>query len=97
MIALIEQLMGKGLAYAVDGDVYFEVQRFPAYGRLSGKNLDELLAGARVEVDERKRDPLRFRPVEGGEAGGALVAEPVGRGAARLAHRVLGDGDGASR
>lgn len=47
MIALIEHLMGKGLAYPVDGDVYFEVQRFPAYGRLSGKNLDELLAGAR--------------------------------------------------
>src|SRR5215510_3627671 len=44
----------------VDGDVYFEVRRFPAYGKLSGKNLDELLAGARVDVDERKRDPRDF-------------------------------------
>src|SRR5437870_4291588 len=44
----------------MDGDVYFEVRRFPAYGKLSGKNLDELLAGARVDVDERKRDPRDF-------------------------------------
>ncbi len=60
MIALIERLLGRGFAYVVNGDVYFEVSRFPHYGRLSGKNLDELLAGARVEVDERKRDPHDF-------------------------------------
>jgi cysteinyl-tRNA synthetase len=60
MIALIERLVARGFAYVVDGDVYFEVRRFPPYGRLSGKNLDELLAGARVEVDERKRDPHDF-------------------------------------
>jgi cysteinyl-tRNA synthetase len=60
MLTLVERLVAGGLAYAVDGDVYFEVRRFPAYGRLSGKNLDELLAGARVEVDERKRDPRDF-------------------------------------
>jgi len=60
MIALIERLIANGFAYVVDGDVYFEVRRFPAYGRLSGKNLDELLVGARVEPDERKRDPRDF-------------------------------------
>jgi cysteinyl-tRNA synthetase len=60
MVALIERLIAAGVAYVVDGDVYFEVRRFPAYGRLSGKNLDDLLAGARVEVDERKRDPRDF-------------------------------------
>ena len=60
MIRIIEGLIAKDVAYVVDGDVYFEVRRFPAYGRLSGKNLDELLAGARVEVDERKRDPRDF-------------------------------------
>jgi cysteinyl-tRNA synthetase len=60
MISLIERLLAAGAAYVVDGDVYFEVRRFPAYGRLSGKNLDELLAGARVGVDERKRDPRDF-------------------------------------
>ena len=60
MIRLIEGLIAKDVAYVVDGDVYFEVRRFSPYGRLSGKNLDELLAGARVEVDERKRDPRDF-------------------------------------
>ena len=60
MVALIGRLVLKGVAYVVDGDVYFEIRRFPPYGKLSGKNLDELLAGARVEVDERKRDPRDF-------------------------------------
>jgi cysteinyl-tRNA synthetase len=60
MIALIERLVAGGYAYVVDGDVYFEVRRFPGYGKLSGKNLDDLLAGARVDVDERKRDPRDF-------------------------------------
>jgi cysteinyl-tRNA synthetase len=60
MIALIERLLAGGYAYVVDGDVYFEIRRFPPYGRLSGKNLDDLLSGARVEVDERKRDPRDF-------------------------------------
>ncbi len=60
MIALIERLIAADTAYVVDGDVYFEIARFPAYGRLSGKNLDELLVGARVDVDERKRDPRDF-------------------------------------
>src|SRR5437763_11890203 len=60
MVALIERLVAGGYAYVVDGDVYFEVRRFPAYGKLSGKNLEELLAGARVDVDERKRDPRDF-------------------------------------
>ena len=60
MIALIERLIAGGFAYVVDGDVYFEVRSFPEYGKLSGRNLEELLAGARVEVDERKRDPRDF-------------------------------------
>jgi cysteinyl-tRNA synthetase len=60
MIALIERLIREGFAYVVDGDVYYAIRRFQPYGRLSGKNLEELLAGARVEVDERKRDPRDF-------------------------------------
>jgi len=60
MITLIERLVAVGVAYVVDGDVYLEVRRFPSYGRLSGRSLDELRAGARVEVDDRKRDPLDF-------------------------------------
>jgi cysteinyl-tRNA synthetase len=60
MIVLIERLIRQGVAYPVDGDVYFEVRRFPGYGKLSGKNLEDLRAGARVEIDERKRDPMDF-------------------------------------
>jgi cysteinyl-tRNA synthetase len=61
MLALIDTLEKKGLAYqAPDGDVNYAVRAFPGYGRLSGKSLDELRAGERVEVDRNKRDPLDF-------------------------------------
>ena len=61
MIAMIEQLIANGKAYAADnGDVYYAVREFPAYGQLSGKSLDDLRAGERVEVDGFKRDPLDF-------------------------------------
>jgi cysteinyl-tRNA synthetase len=60
MVALIERLIAGGFAYVVEGDVNFEIARFAPYGRLSGKNIDELLAGARVDVDARKRDPRDF-------------------------------------
>ncbi len=61
MLCMIEQLQKKGLAYqAPSGDVNFAVRRFPSYGRLSGKSLDELRAGERVEVDSSKDDPLDF-------------------------------------
>jgi cysteinyl-tRNA synthetase len=80
MVALIERLVAKGFAYVVDGDVYFEVRRFPAYGRLSGKNLDELLAGARVDVDERKRDPRDFALWKSAKPGEPSWASPWGPG-----------------
>ena len=57
MIALIETLMAKGLAYNVDGDVYFHTPAFAGYGELSQQPLEELASGARVEVDERKNIP----------------------------------------
>ncbi|MFZ5541059.1 MAG: cysteine--tRNA ligase [Pseudomonadota bacterium] len=61
MLGLIELLEKKDLAYtAEDGDVNFAVRRFPGYGKLSGKSLDELRAGERVAVDQAKRDPLDF-------------------------------------
>ncbi len=61
MVAMIDRLVGKGLAYpAANGDVYYAVREFPAYGRLSGKTLADLRAGERVEVDANKRDPLDF-------------------------------------
>jgi len=61
IIAMIERLLARGYAYvASDGDVMYAVARFAGYGRLSGKRLQDLRAGARVEVDESKRDPLDF-------------------------------------
>ncbi|MBI3608495.1 MAG: cysteine--tRNA ligase [Nitrospirae bacterium] len=60
MLALIAGLVEKGMAYAEGGDVYYRVAGFPRYGRLSGRRLDQLQAGARVEVDEKKHDPLDF-------------------------------------
>ncbi|MDA8416310.1 MAG: cysteine--tRNA ligase [Betaproteobacteria bacterium] len=61
MIALIETLMTKGLAYCgSNGDVYYSVRDFPGYGKLSGKTLEDLRAGERVARDEYKRDPLDF-------------------------------------
>jgi cysteinyl-tRNA synthetase len=80
MIALIERLVATGLAYPMEGDVYFEVARFPAYGRLSGKNLDELVAGARVDVDERKRDPRDFVLWKGAKPGEPSWPSPWGPG-----------------
>lgn len=61
MIAMIARLIDKNLAYrAENGDVYYSVHAFPHYGKLSGKSLDDLRAGERVEVDTHKRDPLDF-------------------------------------
>ncbi len=60
IVAMIEGLVERGFAYQVDGDVYFRVRAFADYGKLSHRALDDLLAGARVEVDDRKQDPLDF-------------------------------------
>jgi len=60
IVRVVEALVAKGLAYVVDGDVYYAVERFPEYGKLSGRRLEDMLAGARVEVDTRKRNPFDF-------------------------------------
>lgn len=60
MIAMISALIDKGHAYAAAGHVLFDVRSFPAYGRLSGRSVDDMIAGARVEVAPFKRDPLDF-------------------------------------
>ena len=60
MIEIIRGLERRGLAYAADGEVFFRVGAFPAYGQLSGRTLDEMQAGARIEVDPRKEHPMDF-------------------------------------
>jgi cysteinyl-tRNA synthetase len=60
IINLIQKLIKKGYAYKTNSGVYFDISRFKEYGKLSKKKIDELLAGARVEIDEEKRNPLDF-------------------------------------
>jgi cysteinyl-tRNA synthetase len=60
IIGLVRSLIDKGMAYEVKGDVYFQVETFPTYGMLSKRKLDDMEAGARVEIDERKRNPMDF-------------------------------------
>ena len=60
MISIVKDLINKDFAYEVDGDVYFRVSKFPKYGRLSKQPIDSLVSGARVEVGDRKENPLDF-------------------------------------
>ena len=80
MLAIIKGLVDKGMAYAEGGDVYFDVAGFPAYGRLSRRRLDQLQAGARVDVDEKKRDPLDFALWKASKPGEPAWDSPWGPG-----------------
>lgn len=60
IINIVKGLIDRGYAYEIDGSVYFSVNKFPGYGKLSKRNMEEMIAGARVEVDERKKNPLDF-------------------------------------
>ena len=80
MINLIQGLMEKGLAYEVDGDVYYAVERFPGYGKLSGRNLDEMMAGARVDVSDKKKNPLDFALWKASKEGEPWWESPWGNG-----------------
>jgi cysteinyl-tRNA synthetase len=80
IIRLIQTLIEKGHAYRLNGDVYYEVKTYPAYGRLSKRKAEDLLAGARVEVDERKRDPMDFALWKSSKAGEPAWDSPWGPG-----------------
>jgi cysteinyl-tRNA synthetase len=80
MVEVIEGLVRKGHAYAVDGDVYFRVAGFRDYGKLSKRNIEDLKAGARVEVDERKADPLDFALWKASKPGEPAWESPWGPG-----------------
>jgi cysteinyl-tRNA synthetase len=80
IIGLTETLVKKGLAYQVDGDVYFQVEKYPAYGRLSKRKLEDLQAGARVDVDERKRSPMDFALWKSSKPGEPSWESPWGPG-----------------
>ncbi len=80
IIEMVEGLIEKGHAYSVDGDVYFSVPSFPDYGKLSGRKLEEMLAGARVEVDPRKKDPMDFALWKSSREGEPSWQSPWGPG-----------------
>jgi len=80
IISLIRRLEEKGMAYRIDGDVFFPVERFPGYGKLSRRKIEELEAGARVEVDERKRSPMDFALWKASKEGEPFWESPWGEG-----------------
>jgi cysteinyl-tRNA synthetase len=80
MITMIALLIERGHAYEVDGDVYFSVRSFPEYGKLSGRDPDDMRSGTRIEVDERKRDPLDFALWKSAKPGEPHWPSPWGEG-----------------
>ena len=83
MIALIATLIERGHAYAAEGHVLFSVPSMPAYGRLSGRNRDEQIAGARVDVAPYKRDPADFVLWKPSHRRPARLGQPLGPRPAR--------------
>jgi cysteinyl-tRNA synthetase len=98
MIDVIRRLEERGLAYAAEGDVYYSVAGFPTYGALSGQSIDDLQAGARIEVGEHKRSPLDFTLWKGAKPGEPQWPSPWGPGrpgwhieCSAMSHKYLGD------
>jgi len=98
MIAMIERLIELGHAYVVGDGIYYAVRSFPRYGALSGRNLDELMSGARIAVDEEKRDPLDFALWKFAKAGEPSWESPWGAGrpgwhieCSAMIHTLLGE------
>ncbi|MBO4794247.1 MAG: cysteine--tRNA ligase, partial [Deltaproteobacteria bacterium] len=80
IIALVEKLVEKGMAYAAEGDVYFAVERCPAYLKLSKRNMEEMIAGARIAPGEKKRNPMDFALWKAAKPGEPSWESPWGAG-----------------
>ena len=80
IISMITTLIDNGYAYAVDGDVYYRVEKFEHYGKLSGRTLDDMEAGARVDVDDRKENPMDFALWKAAKPGEPFWESPWGQG-----------------
>lgn len=98
IIKFVSDLIEKGYAYEVDGDVYFSTKKFNDYGKLSGQNLEELQLGARINVDERKKDPMDFAIWKSQKPGEPAWESPWGMGrpgwhieCSCMVHNLLGE------
>ncbi|KEI94908.1 cysteine--tRNA ligase [Clostridium botulinum] len=80
IIKFVSDLIEKGYAYEINGDVYFSTKKFNNYGKLSGQNLEELQLGARINVDERKKDPMDFAIWKSQKPGEPAWESPWGMG-----------------
>jgi len=80
ILILIRKLLDQGAAYVVDGDVFFAVEKFKSYGILSNRSLEEMQAGARIEVDPRKHHPMDFALWKKGKSGDPVWESPWGPG-----------------
>lgn len=80
IIKFVKGLVDKGYAYDVDGDVYFSTKKFEGYGKLSGQNIDDLQSGARISIDERKKDPMDFAIWKAQKPGEPAWKSPWGMG-----------------
>ncbi|KOA19922.1 cysteine--tRNA ligase [Clostridium homopropionicum DSM 5847] len=98
IIDFVKDLINKGYAYEVDGDVYFNAKSFKEYGKLSGQNLEDLQLGARISIDERKKDPMDFAVWKSEKPGEPSWDSPWGKGrpgwhieCSCMAHKLLGE------
>jgi cysteinyl-tRNA synthetase len=98
IVSFVKELIDNGYAYEVDGDVYFSTKKFSDYGKLSGQNLEDLQAGARINVDERKKDPMDFAVWKSQKPGEPAWESPWGMGrpgwhieCSCMAYDLLGD------
>lgn len=98
IISFVSDLIDKGYAYEIDGDIYFSTEKFGNYGKLSGQNLEELESGVRINVDERKKDPMDFAIWKKQKDGEPAWESPWGPGrpgwhieCSCMAHKLLGD------
>ena len=80
IIATVQTLVDRGFAYEVEGDVYYRVEKFEHYGELSGRNLEDMMAGARVDVDDRKENPMDFALWKSAKPGEPAWDSPWGKG-----------------
>ena len=98
VVEFVKDLIDRGFAYEIDGDVYFSTKKFEEYGKLCGQNLEDLQSGARISVDERKKDPMDFAVWKSQKPGEPAWESPWGLGrpgwhieCSGMAKKLLGD------